>query len=171
MLYISVKLEILRDFYKSFKCLCADSVMPNQLPQKSQNVAEYPKDKEGLLEMRKNIAMELLWVQQAISSRKNVSSEDKYDHCKRLFSAPLAQVHYCDHVLSVVRLSSFTFHIFDFFTETAKENSKNIFWPIAKRNLMKRLTGSKISRSSTKFVFLGWIRKPRGPAPSWSPGL
>ena len=33
-----------------------------------------------------------------------------------LFSSPepKAQVHYCDHVLSVVRLSSLTFHIFDF---------------------------------------------------------
>lgn len=31
----------------------------------------YPSDRESLQEMRKNIAMELLWVQQAINSRKN----------------------------------------------------------------------------------------------------
>ena len=48
-----------------------------------------------------------------------------------IFSAPepKAQVHYCDHALSVVRLSvclsvcpSLTFHIFDFFSETAERN-------------------------------------------------
>ena len=53
-----------------------------------------------------------------------------------LFSAPesKAQVHYCDHVLSVVRLSvrlssvrpSLTFHIFDFFSETTKQNSTKL---------------------------------------------
>ena len=49
-----------------------------------------------------------------------------------VFSAPepKAQVHYCDHVLSVrrpsvVRLSSLTFHIFDF-SETAKLNSTKL---------------------------------------------
>ena len=42
---------------------------------------------------------------------------------------PKAQVHYCDHALSVVcrpsvrRPSSLTFHIFDFSTETAERNS------------------------------------------------
>ena len=51
-----------------------------------------------------------------------------------LFSAPepKAQVHYCDHALSVVRLpsvvrpSSLTFHIFDFSSETAEWNSTKL---------------------------------------------
>ena len=51
-----------------------------------------------------------------------------------IFSAPepKAQVHYCDHALSVVRLSSvrrpssLTFHIFDFFSETSKRNSTKL---------------------------------------------
>ena len=45
-----------------------------------------------------------------------------------IFSAPepKAQVHYCDHALSVVRPSSLTFHIFDFFSETAKRNSTKL---------------------------------------------
>ena len=40
-----------------------------------------------------------------------------------VFSAPepKAQVHYCDHALSVV-LPSLTFHIFDFSSETAEQN-------------------------------------------------
>ena len=44
-----------------------------------------------------------------------------------LFSAPepKAQVHYCDHALSVVR-PSLTFHIFDFFTETTEQNSTKL---------------------------------------------
>ena len=55
------------------------------------------------------------------------------------FSAPepKAQVHYCDHALSVVRLSSvrgpsvvrpssLTFHIFDFSSETAEQNSTKL---------------------------------------------
>jgi CHASE3 domain sensor protein len=37
--------------------------MPSTLPQ----------DADKLRELRKNISMELLWVQQAIDSRKNVS--------------------------------------------------------------------------------------------------
>ena len=46
----------------------------------------------------------------------------------KFFSAPepKAQVHYCDHALSVVRPSSLTFHIFDFFSETAKRNSTKL---------------------------------------------
>ena len=168
------------------------------------------------------------------------------------FSAPepKAQVHYCDHALSVVRLSvcpSLTFHIFDFFSETAEQNStkqdlnvlykvcvfradrknKMAAWPLigwdigwdifdfsyetAERNSTKldrqqdlnvlyqvcvfqadrkkqdgrpglwlaetfstshlkllngiqlNLTGSKISTSSTKFVFFGLIGKTRWP--------
>ena len=48
-----------------------------------------------------------------------------------IFSAPepKAQVHYCDYVLSVVRPSvcpSLTFHIFDFFSETAERNSTKL---------------------------------------------
>ena len=45
-----------------------------------------------------------------------------------LFSAPepKAQVHYCDHALSVVRPSSLTFHIFDFSSEAAKRNSMKL---------------------------------------------
>ena len=45
-----------------------------------------------------------------------------------IFSAPepKAQVHYCDHALSVVCPSvvrpSLTFHIFDFSSETTKQN-------------------------------------------------
>ena len=53
-----------------------------------------------------------------------------------LFSAPerKAQVHYCDHALSIrrpsvcpsVRRPSLTFHIFDFSSETAERNSTNL---------------------------------------------
>ena len=51
-----------------------------------------------------------------------------------LFSAPetKAQVHYCDHALSVVRRSSvrpssLTFHIFDFSSETAERNLTKLY--------------------------------------------
>ena len=172
-----------------------------------------------------------------------------------VFSAPepKAQVHYCDHALSVVRRpsvrrpSSLTFHIFDFSTETAERNSMKLdrkqdlnvlykvcvfgadrknkmaalasdwlrhfrlllwnrwtefnetwqgarsqcplqslcFWgrsekqdgrpglwlaeafstsPLKLLNVIQRnLTGSKISMSSTKFVFFGLIGKTRWP--------
>ena len=58
-----------------------------------------------------------------------------WDKCKKsiCFSAPepKAQVYYCDHALSVVRpsvrrLSSLTFHIFDFSSETAERNSTKL---------------------------------------------
>ena len=39
---------------------------------------------------------------------------------------PKAQMHYCDHALSVVRRPSLTFHIFDFFSETAERNSTKL---------------------------------------------
>ena len=42
---------------------------------------------------------------------------------------PKVQVHYCDHALSVVRPSvclSLTFHIFDFSSETAEQNSTKV---------------------------------------------
>ena len=57
---------------------------------------------------------------------------------KFIFSAPepKAQVHYCDHALSVVRrpsvrrpsvvLPSLTFHIFNFFSETTEQNSTKL---------------------------------------------
>ena len=46
-----------------------------------------------------------------------------------IFSAPepKAQVHYCDHALSVVRPSSLTFHIFDFSSETTKRNLTKLY--------------------------------------------
>ena len=52
---------------------------------------------------------------------------------KPFFSAPepKAQVHYCDHALSVVRLSvvrpSLTFHIFDFSSETTERNLTKLY--------------------------------------------
>ena len=49
-----------------------------------------------------------------------------------------------------VRRPSLTFHIFDFFSETAE-------W------IQRNLTGSKISTSSTKFVFFGPIGKTKWP--------
>ena len=76
-----------------------------------------------------------------------------------IFSAPepKAQVHYCDHALSVVRPSvvrpsSLTFHIFDFSSETTVLN-----------RIWRNFTRSKISTSSTKFVFFGPIGKTRWP--------
>ena len=59
--------------------------------------------------------------------------------CPLLILVQLGQVRYCNHALSVFR-PSLTFHIFDF----SSEPMKVIQWS---------LTGSKISTSSTKFVF------------------
>ena len=43
-------------------------------------------DPEALKEMRKNLAMELLWVQQAIDSRKNVRFVLLYTvYCRKVF--------------------------------------------------------------------------------------
>ena len=77
-----------------------------------------------------------------------------------IFSAPepKAQVHYCDHALSVVRPSvclsvrrpSLTF---TFSTSPLK--------PL--NGIQRNLTRSKISTSSTEFVFFGLIRKTRWP--------
>ena len=39
---------------------------------------------------------------------------------------PKAEVHYCDHTLSVVRPSVVNFHIFDFSSETAQQNSTKL---------------------------------------------
>ena len=68
-----------------------------------------------------------------------------------IFSAPepKAQVLYCDHTLSVVRPSL----TFTFLTSPLKPLNR-IQW---------KLTGSKISMSSTKFVFFGPIGKTRWP--------
>ena len=127
---------------------------------------------------------------------------DVFEHY--LFSAPepKAQVHYCDHALSVVRPSvrpSLTFHILDFSSKSAARNSTKLdrkqdlnvlyqvcvfradrkkqdgrpgLWlaetfstsPLKPLNRIQRnLTGSKISTSSTKFVFFGPLGKTRWP--------
>ena len=63
------------------------------------------------------------WILKKTSNKDEMLLWDTY-----LFSAhePKAQVHYCDHALSVirpsVRLSSLTFHIFDFSSETTERN-------------------------------------------------
>ena len=70
--------------------------------------------------------------------------------CKFLLSTPepKAQVHYCDHALSVVRRLLFAF-------STSSLKSPN--------GIQRNLTGSKILTSSTKLVFFGPIRKARWP--------
>ena len=80
-----------------------------------------------------------------------------------IFSAPdpKAQVHYCDHALSVVRpsvrlsvcLSSVRRYLFTFSTSPLK--------PL--NGIQRNLIGSKDSTSSTKFVFFGPIGKTRWP--------
>ena len=66
----------------------------------------------------------------------------------RVFSAPepKAQVHYCDHALSVVSCLFFIF-----LTSPPK----------ALNRIQRNLTGSKISTSSTRYVFFGPIGKTR----------
>ena len=129
-----------------------------------------------------------------------------------VFSAPepKAQVHYCDHTLSVVRPSVVrpsvvrpsvvNFHIFNFSSETAKENSTKLvskqdlnviyqvcgflgwsekqdgrpeLWlaetlftssPKPLKGMRRNLTGSKIPKCSTEFVYFGPIGKPRWPS-------
>ena len=51
-----------------------------------------------------------------------------YESITTVFSAPepKAQVHYCDHALSVVR-PSLTFHIFDFSSKTTEQNSTKLY--------------------------------------------
>ena len=125
---------------------------------------------------------------------------------KPFFSAPepKAQVHYCDHALSVVRPSSVRPSVVNFshfqlllwnhrteFNETWQEARSQrplpslCFWgrlekqdgrpglwlaeafstsPLKPLNgIQRNLTGSKISTSSTKFVFFGLIGKARWP--------
>ena len=68
-----------------------------------------------------------------------------------IFSAPepKAQVHYCDHALSVVRPSVVV-------------NFSHFRLPLKPLNgIQRNLTGSKISTSSTKFVFFRPIGKTR----------
>ena len=127
------------------------------------------------------------------------------------FSAPepKAQVHYCDHALSVVRrpsvrrpsvcpsvvnFSHFRFLLWNHWTEfnqtlqiarsqpplpslcfsgrSEKQDGRPGLWlaetfstsPLKPLNgIQRNLTGSKISMSSTKFVFFGPIRKTRWP--------
>ena len=56
------------------------------------------------------------------------SERQSSDNSYLVFSAPepKAQVHYCDHTLSVVRPSVVNFHIFDFSSETVKQNSTKL---------------------------------------------
>ena len=123
--------------------------------------------------------------------------------CLHVVSAPepKAQVHYCDHALSVVRLSSVVVNFSHFrlllwyrwteFNETwwearsqsplpslcfsgrsEKQDGRPGLWlaetfstsPLKLLNgIQRNLTGSKISTSSTKFVFFGPIWKTRWP--------
>ena len=119
----------------------------------------------------------------------------------QLFSAPepKAQVHYCDHALSVVRPSVVNFShyrllLWNHWTEfnktwqearsqrplsslcfsgrSEKQDGRPGLWlaetfstsPLKPLNgIQQNLTGSKISTSSTKFVFFGPIGKTRWP--------
>ena len=88
------------------------------------------------------------------------------------FSAPepKAQVHYCDHALSVVRLSvcpSLTFHIFDFFSETAEQNSTkqdlNVLYKVCvfradRKNKMAALASDWLRHWLRHFRLLLWNR-------------
>ena len=121
-----------------------------------------------------------------------------------IFSAPepKAQVHYCDHVLSVVRLSVINFSHFRLlwncwmeFNETwqkarsehplpclcfsgrsKKQGGRPGLWlaetfstsPLKPRNgIQRNLIGSKISMSSTKFMFFGRSEKQDGRPGLW----
>ena len=107
------------------------------------------------------------------------------------FSAPepKAQVHYCDHVLSVVRRPSSVrpsvvvnfsqegrsqrpLPYLCFSGRSEKQDGRPGLWlaetfstsPLKRLNgIQRNLMGSKISASSTKFVFFGSIGKTRWP--------
>ena len=89
-----------------------------------------PLDKINYSKVSKND--NVLIVKKFYPKTKNVSYYLKCACREQLFSAPepKAQVHYCDHALSVVRPSvvrpSLTFHIFDFSSETTEQNSTKL---------------------------------------------
>ena len=93
-----------------------------------------------------------------MNSYRSSSTFVKFD---LLFSAPepKAQVHYCDHTLSVVRRPSVRPSsvrpslTFTFSTSPLKPLNR----------IQRNLSASKISMSSTKFVFLRLIGKTRWP--------
>ena len=103
----------------------------------------------------------LQYINYAISKDRQLSKFVKENFCKVFISAPepKAQVHYCDHTLSVVRRPSVVRPsvrpslTFTFLTSPLKPLNR----------VQRNLTGSKISASSTKFVFFGPIRKTRWP--------
>ena len=153
-----------------------------------------------------NLCLQLTWkfssykpARRLLRSRENVFRFASLS----LFSAPepKAQVHYCDHALSVVRPSSVVVNFSHFrlllwnhwmeFDETLqegrsqsplpslcfsgrseKQDGRPGLWlaetfptsPLKPLNgIQRNLTGSKISTSSTKFVFFGPIAKTRWP--------
>ena len=67
---------------------------------------------------------------------------------------PKAQVHYCDHALSVVR-SSLTFHIFDFFSETAEQNSTKLDRQ-QDRNVLYHVCVFRVDRKNFNQLLIGW---------------
>ena len=75
----------------------------------------------------------MTWIENLGPSIADVSVCCQLEYWPWLFSAPepKAQVHYCDHALSVVHRPSsvrpsLTFHIFDFSSETAEQNSMKL---------------------------------------------
>ena len=82
-----------------------------------------------------------------------------------IFSAPepKAQVHYCDHALSVVRPSSVCLSVRRWLFTISTSPLKPL------NRIQQNLTRRKNSTSSTKFVFFGQIGKTRWPP--WSDWL
>ena len=81
------------------------------------------------------------------------------DTLTTLFSAPepKAQVHYCDHVLSVVRPSVCPSIVLRKLSTCSTSSLKPL------NRIQRNLTGINISTSSSKFVFFGPIGKTRWP--------